>query len=98
MTPVIAETPAQLIKKERNFKKRVDPWIWNEFHNPAREDGLQLHHWSKEAEKEEVYPFARFNRKIEVVRYTDKEYELVVAPLSNDWTKAETDHLFDLCE
>lgn len=98
MAPAIAETTAQLVKKERNFKKKVDPWIWNGFNNPAREDVLQLHHWTKEKEKEEAYPFARFNRKVEIVRYTDEEYEKVVASLSNDWSKAETDHLFELCE
>jgi DNA methyltransferase 1-associated protein 1 len=86
------------VKKERNFKKKVDPWIWNGFTNPAREDRLKLHHWTKEEEKDEVYPFARFNRKVEIIRYTEEEYDKVVAPLSNDWSKAETDHLLELCE
>ena len=29
-------------------------------------------------EKEEVYPFARFNRKVEVVSYTEEEYNKVM--------------------
>jgi hypothetical protein len=33
-----------------------------------------LHHWTKEQESGEPYPFARFNRKVEVIRYTDAEY------------------------
>ena len=52
----------------------------------------------KKSELDEVYPFARFNRKIEVVKYTDEEYKNVVAPLNSDWSKEETDHLFKLCE
>jgi DNA methyltransferase 1-associated protein 1 len=64
-----------LVKKERNFKKQVDKWIWNGFGNPARSDSLVLHHWSKHAEKDEPYPFARFNRKVEVIIYTDDEYQ-----------------------
>ena len=52
----------------------------------------------KQKEQEEVYPFSRFNRKIEIVKYTDEEYNKIVAPLSTDWSKEETDHLFKLCE
>jgi DNA methyltransferase 1-associated protein 1 len=68
------------------------------FINPARADTLKLHHWMKEQETEEPYPFARFNRKMEVVRYADDEYERAIAPNDKDWTKVETDHLFELCE
>lgn len=74
--------------------------MWHEFQNPARGDTLTLHHWMKEIEKEEVYPFARFNRKVEVIQYTDEEYEKGVEHVihDTDWNKVETDHLFRLCE
>ena len=52
----------------------------------------------KESEIGEPYPFARFNRKVEVVSYTDQEYKDHIRGLSTDWTKRETDHLFRLCE
>lgn len=52
----------------------------------------------KESEKADPYPFARFNRKVEVVNYTDKEYKDCIRSISTDWTKKETDHLFRLCE
>ena len=32
----------------------------------------------KDEEKDEVYPFARFNRKVEVVKYTDEEYQKAI--------------------
>jgi DNA methyltransferase 1-associated protein 1 len=66
-----------------------------------------LHHWTKAKETDENYPFAKFNRKVEVVRYTNEEYAKVVEMLNarpqgkvsnTDWSKEETDHLFDLCE
>ena len=100
MAPAVAETTAQIVKKERNFKKKVDPWVWHGFNNPARGDELTLHHWMKEQEKEEVYHFARFNRKVEVVHYTPEEYEQAAdsALPSSDWSHLETDHLFRLCE
>lgn len=57
----------------------------------------------KEKEVDEVYPFARFNRKIEVLQYTDEEYQNAIekgGPSVNnhDWNKFETDHLFRLCD
>jgi DNA methyltransferase 1-associated protein 1 len=97
-----------LVKKERNFKKAVDKWVWHGFGNPTRTDNLLLHHWTKQKETDEAYPFARFNRKVEVIRYTDEEYKKAVKLLAtqsiggiatnSDWSKVETDHLFDLCE
>lgn len=80
------------------MKEKVDEWVWHEFTNPAREDNCKLAHWMKKSETSEVYPFARFNRKIDVIKYTDEEYQKSVAPINSDWSKKETDHLFKLCE
>lgn len=52
----------------------------------------------KQKEVDELYPFARFNRQVDLVKYTEDEYSKVIAPLSSDWTKQETDHLWRLCE
>jgi len=52
----------------------------------------------KETEKAEMYPFVKFNKKAEVIRYTEDEYNKFVKNLKSDWTKEETDHLLDLCE
>jgi hypothetical protein len=52
----------------------------------------------KRKEIGEAYAFARFNRKAAVVTYTEEQYEKAVAPLKSDWSKLETDVLFDLCE
>jgi len=101
LAPSMGENPQQMMKRERNMKRKVDPWLWHDFRNPAREDGLVLHHWMKEKEKDEAYPFARFNRKVEVVQYSDDEYRKAVEDnecLRGDWTRLETDHLFRLCE
>lgn len=84
----------------------MDPWVWHKFLNPARHDTLTLNHWMKEEEKDEVYPFARFNRKTEVSSYTDEEYLKAIEEIglnntavgNTDWSKLETDHLFRLCE
>ncbi|KAH9786905.1 SWR1-complex protein 4 [Citrus sinensis] len=42
------------------------------------------------------YSFAKYNKSVDVVKYTDEEYEKYLTdPM---WTKEETDQLFELCE
>jgi DNA methyltransferase 1-associated protein 1 len=83
------------IKEKRLDKKGTEKWIWSPFHNPARGDNLKLCHWKKQADSEE-YPFSKFNKKIEIVEYTDEEYESV--PENPLWTRQETDYLWSLCK
>ena len=59
---------------------------------------LELHHWTKEKEINDVYPFSKFNKQTRVISYTDDEYKKVIAPMKSDWDKLETDVLFELCE
>lgn len=105
--PAATQSLSALVKKERSFKKQVDKWVWHGFGNSARNDKLVLHHWTKQQETDEPYMFARFNKKVEVIRYTEEEYKQADEMLSKracgtalgtDWSKGETDHLFDLCE
>lgn len=42
--------------------KKVRPWKWMPFTNPARKDGAIFHHWRRAAEEGKDYPFARFNK------------------------------------
>lgn len=42
--------------------KKVRPWKWMPFSNPARKDGAIFHHWRRAAEEGKDYPFARFNK------------------------------------
>jgi DNA methyltransferase 1-associated protein 1 len=41
------------------------------------------------------YAFAKFNKVIDVIEYTDDDYEKYLT--DTDWSKEETDYLFDLC-
>uniref|UniRef100_A0A8C9S3W6 DNA methyltransferase 1-associated protein 1 n=1 Tax=Scleropages formosus TaxID=113540 RepID=A0A8C9S3W6_SCLFO len=76
--------------------KRVRPWKWMPFTNPARKDGAIFHHWRRMAEEGKDYPFARFNKTVQVPVYSEQEYLMYLH--DDGWTKAETDHLFDLCK
>lgn len=76
--------------------RRVRPWKWMPFSNPARKDGLVLHHWRRVADEGKDYPFARFNKCVEVPTYTELEYQHHLA--TPGWTRQETDHLMDLAQ
>ncbi|KAK3856193.1 hypothetical protein Pcinc_037466 [Petrolisthes cinctipes] len=75
--------------------KQVRPWKWMSFTNPARTDGAVLHHWRRTCDQGKEYPFATFNKKIEILKYSDAEYSEHL--LCDGWTRLETDTLFDLC-
>ncbi|XP_069088959.1 DNA methyltransferase 1-associated protein 1 isoform X1 [Pleurodeles waltl] len=75
--------------------KKVRPWKWMPFANPARKDGALFYHWRRAVEEGKDYPFARFNKTVQIPVYSEQEYQLYLH--DDGWTKAETDHLFDLC-
>ena len=96
------ESINKILKTIREAKtKKVDPWVWAPFNNPAREDTTKLSHWSKKTEKDDIYSFSKLNRKIDVIRYTPEEYH-IIQKLPQDsrkhkWSKSDTDLLYDLC-
>jgi len=75
--------------------RRVRPWKWTPFVNPARTDGTVLSHWRRVADEDKEYAFAKFNKKADVVSFTEHEYHRHLQ--ADSWSKAETEHLFDLC-
>lgn len=74
--------------------RKVRPWKWMPFTNPARKDGAVFHHWRRVADEGKEYPFAKFNKQVPVPSYTDTEYAQHLQ--SEWWSRMETDHLFDL--
>ena len=76
--------------------RKVRPWKWMSFTNPARTDGLQLQHWRRAADEGKDYPFARFNKRVETPAFTDMEYDTHLR--ADGWTREETDHLLELCQ
>ncbi|KAM6199827.1 DNA methyltransferase 1-associated protein 1 isoform 1-T1 [Sarcoramphus papa] len=80
--------------KAKLGSKKVRPWKWMPFTNPARKDGAMFYHWRRAAEEGKDYPFARFNKTVQVPVYSEQEYQMYLH--DDAWTKTETDHLFDL--
>ncbi|KAF6202735.1 hypothetical protein GE061_003137 [Apolygus lucorum] len=75
--------------------KSVRPWKWMPFTNPARKDSAVFHHWRRVCDDGKEYPFAKFNKQVQIPTYSDAEYQAQL--VAEGWTKAETDHLFELC-
>ncbi|OVA16725.1 SANT/Myb domain [Macleaya cordata] len=90
--------PSHLKRKSQSDKEKIT-WQWLPFTSSARTDNLQLYHWVRVVNgvpPTDDYSFAKYNKSVGVVKYTDEEYEKYL----NDpmWTKEETDQLFDLCD
>jgi DNA methyltransferase 1-associated protein 1 len=69
--------------------------VWRSFKNSARTDGLELGHWVKaNTDPDAEYPFARYNAKSPDYSYSEDEYTKFLE--DPEWTKEETDYLFNL--
>lgn len=104
--------PRLTFKGKRSGRGGATKWAWKPFSNSARRDRLRLCHWVRASAEFDDYPFARFAKQSEIVRYTDDEYRshlssppppadadaaTAAAAAAARWSKEETDHLFDLC-
>lgn len=98
VAPVMPSIDASQLKKRPPSDEKVT-WQWLPFSNSARKDNLQLYHWVRVVNGVPPtgdYPFAKYNKFVDVVKYTDEEYEKHLT--DPKWTKEETDILFDLCQ
>ncbi|TCD63966.1 swr complex subunit [Steccherinum ochraceum] len=70
-------------------------WEWRTFKNGARSDGLKLSHWVKaDTDPNADYPFAKYNISTNSYVYSQDEYTRLLE--DKEWTKEETDYLFEL--
>lgn len=82
--------------KARLGMKKVRKWDWAPFTNPARTDTAVFHHWRRISDEPKEYPFAKFNKQLNIPTYTMTEYNQHLKSNQAKWSKAQTDHLFDL--
>ncbi|XP_021769994.1 SWR1-complex protein 4-like isoform X1 [Chenopodium quinoa] len=96
--PLMPAIDVAQLKKRRPTDEKVT-WQWLSFTNSARKDNLELYHWVRVVNGVPPtgdYPFAKYNKSVDVIKYTDEEYENYLT--DPKWTKEETDTLFELCE
>ncbi|KNE56488.1 hypothetical protein AMAG_02288 [Allomyces macrogynus ATCC 38327] len=93
--PPILVTSRPALKPQIRHSRAMK-WEWRPFTSSARTDGLALRHWANASENDDAdYRFSSFNKQVDVVQYTDDEYERGLG--RPDWTREETDQLMALC-
>lgn len=95
LIPTDTSQEYQTAKAKLGGCKVVRPWRWMPFTNPGRKDSAVFHHWRRAEDEGKDYQFAKFNKTVQIPVYSDQEYQLHLA--REDWTREETDQLFDLC-
>ncbi|KAF3329953.1 SWR1-complex protein 4 [Carex littledalei] len=99
LPPLMPNLDPLHLKKRPIVGKEKITWQWLPFTSTARTDNLQLYHWVRVVNGVPPtgdYAFAKCNKSVDVLKYTDEEYEKHLT--DNAWSKEETDKLFELCE
>ncbi|OCH94301.1 hypothetical protein OBBRIDRAFT_747979 [Obba rivulosa] len=98
--PSVPSLAAQLAKPRLKQKPNLGgggrvKWEWRSFKNGARSDGFELSHWAKAgSDPNAEYPFAKYNVQTTSYVYSQEEYARLLEDA--EWTKEETDYLFNL--
>lgn len=98
LAPLMPAVDVSQLKRRPQSDEKVT-WQWLPFTSSARTDNLQLYHWVRVVNGVPPtgdYSFAKYNKSVNVVKYTDEEYEKYLTDPT--WTREETDQLFELCE
>ncbi|XP_076958913.1 SWR1-complex protein 4-like [Bidens hawaiensis] len=104
--PLMPSLDVNQLKKRQKTENEKITWEWLSFTSSARKDDLKLYHWVRVVNGTPPtgdYSFAKYNKSVDVIKYTDEEYEKhltdpMIILLCQEWTKEETDELFELCE
>lgn len=98
LAPLMPSIDVNQLKKRTQAENEKITWQWLPFTSSARKDNLQLYHWVRVVNGVPPtgdYSFAKYNKSIDVIKYTDEEYEKFLEDPA--WTREETDQLFDSC-
>ncbi|KAK4491233.1 hypothetical protein RD792_001966 [Penstemon davidsonii] len=99
LAPLMPAIDVNHLKRKAQLENEKITWQWLPFTSSARKDDLQLYHWVRVVNGVPPtgdYSFAKYNKSVDVIKYTDEEYEKYLSDPA--WTKEETDQLFDMCE
>ncbi|AQK69503.1 SWR1-complex protein 4 [Zea mays] len=78
MPPLMPTIEASHLKRRPAAEKEKVAWQWLPFTSSARTDNLQLYHWVRVVNGIQPtgdYQFAKYNKRADVLKYTDEEYE-----------------------
>ena len=92
---LIGGVPA-IVERTNKSSKNSSNWVWSPFINPARKDNLRLVHWQRAEDVNKDYDFAKFNQNIDIVDFTEEEYNKLIKPNDRNWNYEQTRYLWDL--
>ncbi|KAG2116018.1 uncharacterized protein F5147DRAFT_387921 [Suillus discolor] len=93
---LVAHLAKPRLKQKPNFGSGGKvKWEWRPFRNAGRTDSLQLGHWVKAGDDPDAeYSFTKYNVQSQSYTYSQEEYIRFLE--DKDWTKEETDNLFNV--
>ncbi|XP_022728291.1 SWR1-complex protein 4-like isoform X2 [Durio zibethinus] len=77
LAPLMPSIEVSQLKRRPPSDEKIT-WQWLPFTSSARKDDLQLYHWARVVNGVPPtgdYSFAKYNKSVDVIRYTDEEYE-----------------------
>jgi len=93
---LIGGVPSIVERAGNKGSKNNSNWVWSPFTNPARKDNLKLVHWQRAEDVNKDYDFAKFNQNIDIVEFTEDEYNNLIKPNDRNWNYEQTRYLWDL--
>ena len=85
-----------IVERTNKSSKNSSNWLWAPFSNPARTDNLRLVHWQRAEDVNKDYDFAKFNQSIDIVDFTEDEYNKLIKPNDRNWNYEQTRYLWEL--
>jgi DNA methyltransferase 1-associated protein 1 len=85
-------------KNENKEKTDKTEWVFTPLIFGDDKSHPQIHHWVPKEDKDKVTPYMKFNVRVDLIKYTNDEYEKYIKELDLAWGREETDYLWDLCE
>ena len=93
---LIGGVPSIVERAGNKGSKNSSNWVWSPFTNPARKDNLKLVHWQRAEDVNKDYDYAKFNQNIDIVEFTEEEYNKLIKPNDRNWNYEQTRYLWDL--
>jgi len=87
--------PTRTVSSFKEKRGASSKWIWTEFHNSARTDGVQFSHWQKVGMDVPDYPYSKFNIKLDLLCFNESEYHSYLE--DPNWTFQSSEKLLNLC-
>jgi len=81
--------------KERSGKVK---WVFAPIIFGEDQNNAPIHHWVPDNDKDKVTPYKKFSVKIDLLKYSEIEYDQYLKDLDQTWTKQETDYLWELLD